>query len=144
VVDRVTELRVVKDDKDNMYKFFYLDFNPSGQVIDYNATPVEIPVGTFPNKQAYIDYFTECLAAINDDILDIEPLLIEYFTNQALSVLTWKETIDGDVVEFHNKYELADIIKQLGYSYCSYKEDIYYVDNEHNIYKLNMTIHDLV
>jgi len=139
--NRIVELRVVKDG--DQYKFMNLEFDPSGKITYYEPSYIEIPVGVFPNKQGYIDYFNECVTAINAQILDIDDVLKEYLTAQA-SGITWQDVFDGTLVAWANPQELADFVLKAGYHYTSWTNDyIYYVDENANYYQLDLTVQDL-
>jgi len=139
--NRIVELRVVLDG--NKYKLMNLEFGPSGEVIYYEPSHIEIAVGLYPNKQGYIDYFDDVVTAINKDILSIDDVLKEYLTAQA-SGITWQDVLDGTLVAWANPQELADFVLKAGYQYASWTNDyIYYVDENANYYQLDKTIHDL-
>lgn len=137
-----TELRVVQDG--NTYKFFNIELNASGQVIAYDPTTIEIPVGEFATKPEYVAFFNECVDAINDDILDLGTVLKEYFTNQAADI-TWNDIFDSRKGDWPSIYMLVNFVtKYTGYTYVAYKNDyIYYIDDVGNYYKLDKTVTDL-
>jgi hypothetical protein len=137
-----SELRVVQDG--DTYKFFNLELGVGGEIISYDPTTIEIPVGEFATKPEYVTFFGECVIAIGKPILDLGTVLTEYFTNQAVDI-TWNDVFDSRKGTWPSVETLVDfVVKYTGYQYVAYKNDyIYYVDEVGNYYKLNKTVDDL-